>query len=387
MSVQHLLPANATPIEMALSEALDRDGVLGPGIDAVAGWRFERPLPAGFGPWLVDGLALGPIRVFFETDEATVDAGWPWLERRGTVAAVETALGWIDYDSAEVEAPNPRRAMWHRYQIAMGELPLDDEGAPAEDPRLDHAQLLASLSDPARALFWRGHHGYDVRALEWSRSRWSGTIWGSDSGVRLTGDGTRWSHGRAHGPFEGSATPTNQAALGIDTLAAGTIDWTSSLAWSQVGHLTWEPPTDAQVAALIANVVAGLSIYVGFFDEAGDLIGARRAIHARPADTFGGQAVPADQTVLEITARTGFGDGAGKTAASVAVLFNVRSVRGPGDLWVAPHDLLPPEGKSLADVTVGGWAFSDAPDQGPTAPDLQFTHTIREHLTLRVRLL
>lgn len=384
---KHLLPSNATLAEKALATALDKRDDLSPGIDAIASWRFARPLPSGFGPWLVDEYQLGTIRQFFDSDEACIDAGWPWLQIRGTVQAVEDALGWTGYQAAEVEAPNVRRTMWHRYQIAMGELPLTPEGVPAEDPRLVHAEYLASLSDPARALFWRGFHGYDVRAMEWSRSRWGSAIWGNSSGVRLPDGKTRWSHGRDHGPFEATASATTQAALGIDTLAAGTIDWSSQLTWAEVGHLGWGDPTPAQIAELVSGIVSKLSIYVGFFDASGDLIGARRAIERKEADTFAGAAVPDDQTVLHITCRTGFGDGFGSEATTAAVLFGVQSANGPGELWVAPDDLQPPDGQSLADVTVGNWIISDAPDQGPTAPPLTFTQTIREHFTMRVRLL
>lgn len=387
MSGVHLLPSNVTPAEKALSASLDRDAILGPGADAIAGWRYARPLPASFGPYLVDELQLGPIRSYFETDEATVDAGWPWLKLRGTLAAVETALGWIDYETAQVEPPVIGRRKWNRYQIAMGELPLTPEGVPAEDPRLVHAEYLASLSDPARSIFVRGHHGYDVRAMEWGGNRWGGSIWGADSGVRFADGKTKWSHGRDHGPFEATASAATQAALGIDTLAAGTIDWSSSLTWAQIGHLTWDDPTPAQIAEIVSGIVTELSIYVGFFDASGDLLGARRAIERRAASTFGGQAVPADQTVLHITCRTGFCDGAGKQAAACSVLLGVRSANGPGELWVAPENLLPPDGQTLANVTVGNWTISDAPDQVPTAPALTFTQTIREHLTMRVRLL
>lgn len=382
MTRQHLLPSNATTAEKALSASLDRDAVLGPGADAIARWRYARPLPAGFGPYLVDELQLGPIRSYFETDEATVDAGWPWLKLRGTLGAVETALSWVAYEAALVEAPVLGRRKWNRYQIAMGELPL-----PLESERLLDAEYLASLSDPARSVFWRGFHGYDVRALEWSNGRWGETIWGDDSGVRIEGGQTKWSHGREHGPIEATATATNRSALGLDDLAAGTIGWSTPLTWAQVGHLTWAEPTLEQIAVLLARVVSELSIYVGFFDAGGDLIGARRAIHVTPAPVFGGLPVPADQTVLEITARTGFGDGAGTQVASVAALFDVRSARGPGDLWVAPNDLIAKQGAALADLTIGNWPISEAPDQGPTATGLTLTETIREHLTMRVRLI
>jgi hypothetical protein len=373
---RHLIEAETEPAIEALSASLDRDALLGPPADAIATWRFERPLPDGFGPWLVNDLTLGTIRQFFDSDEACIDAGWPWLQIRGTVQAVEDALGWIEYEAAAVEAPNVRRAMWHRYQIAMGELPTGMNGLPLETDRLLDAEYLAGLSDPARAVFWRGHHGYDVRALVWGDGRWGDTIWGDDSGVRIEDGQTKWSHSRDHGPFEATADAATRTALGLDDFAAGTIGWTTPLTWSQLAGITWEPPTDEQIAGLLATVVSGFPIYVGFFDADGDLIGARRAIERKAAATFDGAPVPGDQTVLEITCRTGFGDGAGKTAASLAVLFDVRSANGPGDLWVAPDDLVPPDGQTLADVTVGGWPLN-----------LAFTHTIREHITARVRLL
>ncbi|MEM1284953.1 MAG: phage tail protein [Pseudomonadota bacterium] len=373
---QHLQPPNAVPDEKALAAGLNRDAVLGPSIDAIAGWRFARPLPAGFGPWLVKEYQLGAIRRFFAIDEDCIDAGWPWQRLRGTLTAVDRAMGWIGYDAAMVEPPQVRRRNWHRWQQAMGELPLDETGEPGEDPRLYDAEFLAGLSDPARSVFVRGHHGYDVRALQLGDGRWGDTIWGDDSGVRMDGGTAKWSHGRTHGPFEATAGAVTQSALGIDTLAAGTIDWSSPLTWDQVGHLNWLDPTPEQIAELIATIVAGLSIYVGFFDADGEMIGARRAIERKPATTFGGQPIAADQTVLEVTCRTGFGDGQGSTAASCAVLFDVQSTRGPGDLWVPPEFLEAPDGVALADITVGAWPFA-----------LTFAHTIREHLTMRVRLL
>lgn len=387
MSAQHLLPSNATPAEKALSEALDRDAVLGPGADAIAGWRFQRPLPDGFGPYLVDELQLGTIRSFFDSDEATIDAGVPWQRLRGTLAAVEMALGWIDYDSADVEAPNTTRRKWHRYQLAMGDLPLTPEGVPAEDPRLVHADYLASLSDPARSIFVRGYHGYDVRPVQWSRRIWGKAIWGASSGAMIPGSAAKWSHGREHGPFEVTASETTLAALGLDSLVTGTLDWNSTLTWAQVGHLGWGDPTDEQIAQLITNVVATLSKHIAFFDAGGDLIGARRASHITPAETFDGAAVPSDQTVLEVRARTGFGDGASEEATTAALILGAHSTRGPGDLWVTPDNLAAPDGVSLADLTIGAIALNTAPDQGPTALPLTFTRTIREHITIKVRLL
>ncbi|MEM1410491.1 MAG: phage tail protein, partial [Pseudomonadota bacterium] len=107
--VDHLLPGSATLAEQALSAGLNRDAILGPPIDAVAGWRFARPLPAGFGPWLVEEYQLGSIRRFFPTDEDCIDAGWPWQRLRGTLTAVDRAMGWIGYDAAMVEPPQVRR--------------------------------------------------------------------------------------------------------------------------------------------------------------------------------------------------------------------------------------------------------------------------------------
>lgn len=382
----HLLPPNATHAEKALSAALNRDAVLGPGMDAIAAWRFQRPLPAGFGPWLVDEYQLGAVRRFFASDEACIDAGWPWQRLRGTLTAVDRAMGWIGYEAATVEPPQVRRRNWHRWQMAMGGLPVDGRGVPTEDPVLYDAEFLAGLSDPARSTFVRGHHGYDVRPVTTSRSRLGRGLLSASSGAVLPDGAAKWSHGRTHGPFEMTATAATLAALGLDTLAAGTLDWTSTLTWDQVGHLTWSNPTPEQVADLIANVLATLSMHVGFFDAAGDLIGARRVGYTEPATSFAGQPVPADQTVLTAHARTNFGDGFSlradgttaqpQPAASVALILGAHSTIGPGDLWVEPENLTAPDGVPLAHLTIG-----------PAPLALTFGRTIRERIIIKARLL
>lgn len=357
-----LLPANATPLERAVSETLDRDPILGPGIKAARSIRFQRPLIATYASWILSQYGLGGVSQFFDTVEEAIDAGVPWQRVRGTVAALEAALDWIGYDDIYIEHGYRRRRKWNRYQIGMGALPE------SELPILLDAEYLADLSDAARNVFFRGWHGYDVRALEWSGGRWSDSIWGDDSGVRLDDGKVKWSHGESQTAAIVAGEPERQA-LGIDVTAGQELGW-GEFPWSAPG-VTWEGVND--VAAFKSFLLLRLPVLVGFFTAAGDVIGYRRPFATR--DVTAAHVPGGDSIVIEFEARTGFGDGEGQACDHCALVFRASNLEKPGRLWSGPEEITFETGVDPVDVTVG------------TVPlGFTFRRTVRQHVTLTLEI-
>lgn len=364
MTRDALLPANSTALEVAVSETLDFLPALRPYAAAVHGFKFARPLNASIAPWLVVEYGLGAISPFFDTIEDLIDAGIDWQRVRGTPAAIETALGWIDYDSAQVLDQWLRRRKWNRYQLAMAELPGDNEVV-----RLQSAEYLIKLSDAARSVPFRGFYGYDVRALEWSGSYvWSGAIWGDDSGVRLTDGTVKWSHGQSHtGAI--SAGETERQALGIDVAGTDEPGW-DDFPWSAPG-VTWEDIED--VPAFKSFLLRRLPILVGFYDEGGYAIGYRRPTSV--ADVTDVALPGGDLIAIEVKCRTGFGDGAGRDVATCALVFRAGNPAKPGQLWIEPEDIEFEDGFDAADMKIGSVALA-----------VKFGRTTRQHVTLTLEI-
>lgn len=356
MTRQHLLPVNSTPLERAIGLALDREDQVAHGVEAMHAFKFQRPLLAGgdFGPWLLVEYGLGAIARFFETHEAAIDAGVPWSRKRGTPAAIAAAIAWLGHTAISVEHQFPRRRKWNRYQIGMGALPpLDKEVA-----HLNDAEFLAGLSDPARSVFRRGFHGYDVRALEFGKGRWGGAIWGASSGVAVAGGTTRWSHGRTH-EVAVTLSAATMAALRLDVENGDPVTW-DDIPWAAPGR-TWAGVVDA--VALRAYLFRLLPMHLAFYRPDGSLIGARRMVALVDGEGFS----------FTASFRTGFGDGAGEDVSTVRVLFG-RS--GPADapyrLWLRPDDLTLATGDA------------DVLRSNPAPLEITLAHTLRELITVTI---
>lgn len=364
---QHLLPRNAQPLERALVDAIDPTDDLASSIDAIHGFKFDRPLRAGanYGPWLLAEYGLGEIERFFASIEDAIDAGIEWSRLRGTPDAIETALSWLGYAAADVKDQHANRYRWNRYQIAMGALPPADEVQGLFD-----AEFLADRSDPARSVFFRGYHGYDVRGLEYSRNKWGNTIWSDASGVRLPGGTVKWSHGRNHvGAIVADAGA--QEALGVNVSNGQVLGW-GEFPWTAPG-VTWNGIVDAP--AFKSYLLRQLPVLLGIYDAAGEAIGYRRPISV--VDVTDSVIHDPDNCVLRITARTGFGDAAGQDVAHCAPVFRIAAAPGvkPGKLWFQPDEVAIEDGYDAADMTIGSFALG-----------VTFKETVREHIELTVEI-
>lgn len=336
-----LLPGNATRLERLLSETADPIRTLADlydGIDTV--WRNPT---APFLPFLVWQYGLGELAPYLPNLYELIDEGIRWQRERGTVAAIRRALGWLGYDATIEEEP-ARRRRWNRFQIAL------DRVRDADAPDLSRINGVVDLSPPWRSKFYRGFRGHDVRAAECSYRRLSGALLSAHSGVRIEVDRAKWSFGRSH-DLVGAFSQADLVALGV-WLAPSTTPpgpWTNDTrVWSTIAEPWFS--VDAQTRIdLMAGGIVGRTCHVRLSDGAG-VIGYRRAILRRVRPAPGGEysvagstysAAPGVLTAVLARARTDFGDGAGRTATSAALVFDLATVDAvpPGTLWLSPGEV------------------------------------------------
>jgi len=361
MTAEHLLPeSSSTPIERAISAAIDVLPRLEPTVDTIRAFKAARPLIPSVGPWLIHEYGLGGVSRFFATAEEAIDAGVPWTRIRGTVGAVEAALSWIGYSSITMYDERVGRRIWNAYQVDMGALPLPDEVQLLTD-----AEYLANLSDAARSYMFRGFFQYDLRALSFGSNRWGDTMWGDSSGVRLPGGTVKWSHRRNHA-VSASGSAANRTELGVNFSVSQPLTW-GAFSWNTLG-LTWDGVAD--VAAAKTTTLCALDVYMAFYDAADDVIGYRR-IGEAVEDTTAIENPGPELCHLTYTAQTDFGDGAGQVAVQCALIFGAMNIdpSKPGKAWLEPDEIAFPDGANVADRVVGKTALS-----------IDFKQTIRERV-------
>ena len=358
-----LWPPNATAYELAVEKGVLFDDDVNTAVDAIAGFKFARPLIASVAPYLIWEYGLSGIERFFDTAEDAIDAGIPWSRTKGFVSASRTALEWIGYENPVFHDDQHRRRCWGRGQIGMGELPGANEVGRLFDA-YDLLELQGSL--PARSRFFRGFHGYDVRAAETGYKRTARSIIGDSSGVRIAGNPVKWSHGRDH-VLQATASSGEREDLGVNYQNGDVLTW-GSWPWSAPG-VTWNGITDA--AAFKAFMIARLSAYVAFFDADDTFIGYRRVGQA--VENVTGTVDPGDGlAAVKFECRTGFGDGAGQAVASAAIAFGVNPSDDakPGTQWLEPNQV----------------ELTNAVVVGKTAAAFTFALTQREHVTFTLTI-
>jgi hypothetical protein len=363
----HLLPASSTLFERALSEATDQTAKLSGAIVSLHGIKLS-PTPTML-PYLVYEYGLGELTPFVPNLYELLNEGVAWTRVRGTPAALARALGWLNY-TAEIEEAPIRRARWNLFQLHLDRI-RDDEAD------LDPIEGVAELSTPLRSLFWRGFHGYDVRALEYGRGRWSGNLYGAFSGARIREGGAKWSFGRPYS-FDHEMTEADLVALGVWIEPTGDAEpaWLD-IEWPDVPWNSFSG--DGRSSVMLLTVPAGTA-WACFRDPEGDVIGYRRArvqhrvsVDAEGPLEFGGlryapAATGAEMMLVEVL--TDFGDGFGSTAASVSfVLAGVPADPArPGALWLGPGEL---------DAVL--------PEVASTPIDIEFGRTVRERVRILLR--
>ena len=170
-----LLPSNATALEKAFSEALDRSPEISPGVVELRGFKFH-PLDRVV-PYLVAEYGLSEVAEYLPNLRDVIREGIQWQRIIGTPAAIHKSLRWINHDGDIEEFPATARKWWW-FQI---HLPFE----PSNTQFLRPMTRLVMSSKPLRSEFARLTAGWDVRAFRLNEHRLNG-----DAGLN-TWSGTR----------------------------------------------------------------------------------------------------------------------------------------------------------------------------------------------------
>ncbi|MFV0410288.1 MAG: phage tail protein [Paracoccus sp. (in: a-proteobacteria)] len=162
-----LLPPNATTDEKLLEQGLRIAPPLYPLADQLLQLRTARP--ESLANWMAGEWGIAQFRTYFSDNTTFFDATLPWLQMRGTAAAVKTALGWLNV-SAELDVEHfylhislttPYYGAWRDFNRAVRQsIPL----------HLDYYRVFA---------------GYDLRHGSYDESRYDDCLYDADSGVLI----------------------------------------------------------------------------------------------------------------------------------------------------------------------------------------------------------
>ncbi|MCZ4128623.1 phage tail protein [Stutzerimonas balearica] len=172
MTADHLLPANATPLEQTLSLATDPLFRLALPADAIRQFKSDPSDPLL--PWLIWEYGLGELLPYLPEPRRAIAEGILWQRLRGTPAALATALSWIGM-RATVEQEPPG--------VHFAEFQLDPGQVLDSDTAIANLIAIARLSAPARSRLSRIYHGYDLRRVVLDESRLGEALLSDHSGV------------------------------------------------------------------------------------------------------------------------------------------------------------------------------------------------------------
>ena len=222
-----LLPPNATRLERSF-EAVFAARVPGELAEAVR--NIDTRLPESVVPWLAAEWFLADFTAYFPDARALIDAGLPWLQVRGTAAAVKQALSWIGL-TAPLEEDGARLQL--------------DPGAPLPTATLPAVKHLVGASIPAHVQLYRLYHSYDLRPLRLDASRLDDALLDDDSGV--------WEQGvkNSFGTRHAAALPAED----LDT-GAGMTRLYSTRVWDDDSWRldAWRLDSDIQIDAASGQI-------------------------------------------------------------------------------------------------------------------------------------
>ena len=204
MTTDHLLPANATPLEQALSLATDPLSPLALPADAIR--QFKTAPTDPLLPWLIWEYGLGELLPYLPEPRRAIAEGILWQRLRGTPAALSTALSWIGM-RATVEQEPPG--------VHFAEFQLDPGQVQGSDTAIANLIAIARLSAPARSRLSRLYHGHDLRRVVLDESRLGEALLSDHSGVFWRDGQTKLSFGRvrqwANAPADIVLAPAREA--------------------------------------------------------------------------------------------------------------------------------------------------------------------------------
>ncbi|MFN4124434.1 phage tail protein [Pannonibacter indicus] len=322
-------------------------------------------------PYLVYEYGLGMLTPYVANTYDLIDTGRTWMRLRGTFAGVAQGLEFAGA-TGSVEPARPSRIWWNSAQVRFAALP-------ESEAVLDRVEGITRLSLPYRSDLRRGVHEHDVGPALVESSRADRCLIERESGVRLREGGTLWSFGRT-ADIEHTLTEAEGLALGnwLAPADGGALRWVDMTYPWVTAQFAWGANPEAQRRQLMARWFEGRTLHVRLMDADGAVIGYRRvralravneALSGRYRHGSASYSPSASGQSVYAEALTGFGNGAGQTVASAALIYGAVPAAGvrAGALWLGPDDLS------------GGVAFAEYPLQMDLRP------TVRERLRFLLR--
>ncbi|WP_273757104.1 phage tail protein [Bartonella sp. MM73XJBT] len=335
-----LLPPNSSLFERCFAEAMALDPHVKTALEEIPRAKFITRPPSWL-PFLIDEYGLQELSPYFSNLYDLIDQGLAWQNIRGSIAAIEIGLRWLEI-SARFQPAWTGRAWWNSFQLYFDRLP--------ERKSLEAIEAITDLSKSLRSDFRRGVYGYDVGAMEGNMSRLDECMLEYESGVRLTAGGTLFSFGRTT-EIECVLTREEGRLIGnwID-------DGDEELSWNQIDYpwdmanFPWCSVKKHERDMLMAEWFQNRPLYLALRDAENTLIGYRRCYAVAPVEQAlegiyshcGNRFNPSPTgTLLFLAARTDFEDVEDKQAASVSLLVHatVAEQTPPGKLWCEPDEL------------------------------------------------
>jgi Phage tail protein (Tail_P2_I) len=368
---EHLLPTNATELEIAFSLAADPTVRMDQPATDMRGIKLVGTPPAWL-PFLVYEYGLGELTPYVPNLYELIDQGIDWQRVRGTQNAIDRGLAWVGY-TATLEEASLRRARWHLFQLEL------DRVRDFEEPDLDRIEAITQLSVPVRSHFWRGYKVYDTRAIEYGWNKWSDNSYSTYSGARLRAGAAKWSFGRLY-ELDHTMTEGELTALGVWQEPVVTVreyTW-AAIPWPSY---PWREVSEQERRTEIIEDLCAMPVWFTFLDDQDEVIGHRkaRACHpvsfaasGSPYQVAGNYLTPsATPSGLYVEAMTDFSDGYGSTAAKWQITFGATVVDPdtPGLLWAEPGEI------------TGGVVATEKADT------IEFGRTVRERCRALLRVI
>ncbi|CDO48845.1 phage tail protein [Bartonella tribocorum] len=338
--VSLLLPPNSSLFERCLADAMAVDVQVKRALEDISRAKLITRPPSWL-PFLIDEYGLQELTPYFSNLYDLIDQGLAWQRLRGSVAAIELGLQWLEL-SAHFTPAWSGRAWWNSFQLDFDQLP--------EQSSLEAIEAIVDLSKSFRSDFRRGTYGYDVGAIEGDMSRLDDSMLDFESGVRLTARDTLFSFGRT---TEINHTLTKQEGKLIGNWID---DFDEELSWNQIDYpwdlanFPWCSVKKHERDILMAEWFHGRTLYLVLRDSQDGVIGYRRCYAVAPVEQVlegvynhcGNRFNPSPTgTLLFLAARTDFHDVDGKQAAFVSILVHATPAENiaVGKLWLEPDEL------------------------------------------------
>ncbi|AGF75849.1 phage tail protein [Bartonella vinsonii] len=335
-----LLPPNSSLFERCLAEAMAFDPQVKSTLEEIPRAKFITR-PSSWLPYLIDEYGLQELSPYFSNPYTLLDQGLKWQNIRGSLAAIDRGLEWLQM-TARFQPAWTGRAWWNSFQLYFDQLP--------ERTQLEAIEAIVRLSKSLRSDFRRGVNSYDVQAMEGNMSRLDDSLLEYESGVCITAGGTLFSFGRT--------TEIEHVLLREEgTLIGNWIDdGDEELSWDQIDYpwdmanFPWCSVKKHERDMLMAEWFHGRTLYLVLRDSQDGMIGFRRCYAVAPVEQAlegvyshsSGRFQPSPMgTALLVAARTDFGDVDGKQAASFSVLVHATPAENIalGKLWLEPDEL------------------------------------------------